>query len=260
MKILIDSAFRSSGTITDYTYIIKHPIKNCRNVQLDSAVFSKSFYNVSTGYNTFNFIHNTGGSPPTEQAIELPSLNYTPATLATAITSALNTAFSVSTYTCSYNSFTNKLSLVNSSTNWSLPFTPTIYGEIIYNILGITSSLTGITSTTVEEFQGMIDTSFPRYIYVELSSGGLGISSIQSSENFHSFVVDLSSKNQYDLEVSDLNSTYKQIDLNNGIDLKNIQVRLVSPVPSIPLDPNGVEHHIILECDSQVYSLERDVF
>jgi len=154
---VIDSSSRISGTSSNFTINLNLPnyVQEFDRVALNQFSCPRSWYDVSTGYNTFTFTE-TGYSAKT---ITVPVGMYNVNTLATQVGNLLTTAAaslgSGSTYTITYpNSAlvvnTNKYTFTcsNSSQNFSLIFTNKMYQQLGFSTNSTNTSTGGILIST----------------------------------------------------------------------------------------------------------------
>lgn len=122
--VLVDSRDRSPlQTQSKYTVTLPKTLENIYSVTLRSAEVPYSWYSfsASAGNTTFKATVNS-----VQETITIADGNYTSTTFATAIQTALNTAFSGNKFTVTYSDSTNKLTIAHSSADtWSLDFQDT---------------------------------------------------------------------------------------------------------------------------------------
>lgn len=241
MKVLIDSKYRESGTLTNYKYILPHPVKNVREVRLLQSVIPNSIYQLASGYNTFDFTEDPAGTPDA-QTITLTPGNYTGSELATEIETQLNADMTGNDYSVSYDSNTNKLTTTKTSGTWKYD---SGNGEEIIRILGIPSTGSG-NQTTDYEHDNQIDLSYPRYILVDLTTGATNTNDVMTNNGAHSFVLNLGG-DPYVLEKTSSLADYLQIENNNNNDVRHIDVQIKLPGFVVSPDFHGIDHQLLIE-------------
>lgn len=249
MKVLVDSKYREDtdqDTITNYTYILKHPIKNVSRISLLESIFPNSLYIISSSLstNSFSFTDDT----PETKTITIPSGNYNGTDLASEITDAINSTMTDSDWTVSYSSATNKFTTTKTNGDtWSY----NAMGANMAGILGLPLTGSG-DQTTNYEHTNMIDLSFPRYLYLDVFTHHSSNSEIATnSGSSHSFLIKME-ENPYELENTKSLVDFQQIELNSNNDVTHLEIRITLPTQdgsTIYPDFNGVDHQIFLEFD-----------
>ena len=243
MKVLIDSRFRDTGTIDEYSYVLPHAIKKVREIRLLESTFPNSIYQIDQAWNGFAFTEDPDGTPD-EQAIDITPGNYTGAQLATEIETQLNSDMTGNDYTVTYSSKTNKFTTTKGSGEWSYD---TGLSEEMQKILGLPIEGSGTQSTNYEHPDQM-DLSYPRYLYLDINTGSTNTNDVMTNDDAHSFVIKLGD-DPYNLETTNSLADYLQVENNNHVDVKvlNIKIRLPSVTTSRTPNFNGIDHQILLE-------------
>jgi hypothetical protein len=131
-----------SFTITDTSNRFSVPP---RSVKLTSACIPYTWQNVTTGNNQFTLTEAGPGI-----TITIPPGNYSGASLATAVATALNTSGATNTYTVTFSSATQKFT-ISATGNFTLTFSlsSTIAKRLGFTAGTTTPSGTSVTSTSV---------------------------------------------------------------------------------------------------------------
>ena len=244
MKVLIDSRYRETGTLTEYKYLLPHPVKNVREIRLLQTVFPNSIYSIDDGWNTFSFTEDPAGTPD-QQTITIPKGNYTGTQLAQEIQTQLRADMTANDYVVSYNPLTNKLSTLSATVAWRYD---TGLGEEISSILGLSTTGSGtVSSGTDYEHTNQVDLSFPRYLLLDVNTGASNTNDVMTNDDAHSFVVNLG-QDPYVLEKTSSLVDYLQVENNNNNDARHLNIKISLPSRSdrVP-DFNGIDHQILLE-------------
>lgn len=109
--ILIDSRDRNytvHPNANDYRVELPYTIRNVTSARLISAELPKSFYAFSSALGNTSVVVSVDG---TSHTITIPDGNYTPSTLAAALKTGLDAAFTPLTFTATVSPTTQKLSL-----------------------------------------------------------------------------------------------------------------------------------------------------
>lgn len=118
-NVIIDSRLRDSGDENSFSYTLRWPIAN----PISYAVESVQLYNTSYTINSYNNKLYWTDSTPTTQTTTLTNGNYTASSLATHVETLMNTANTGSgTYDVTADTNTGKITISNSSVNFSLTF------------------------------------------------------------------------------------------------------------------------------------------
>jgi len=241
MKVLIDSRFRDSGTIDEYSYALPHTIKKIREIRLLEATIPNSIYQIDSAWNGFTFTEDPDGTPE-EVAIDLTPGNYTGSQLATEIETQLNADMTGNDYSVSYSSKTNKLTTSKASGEFRYD---SGMSEEMQKILGLT--IDGSGTQTEYEHDNQVDVSYPRYLLLDVNTGSSNTNDIMTNDDAHSFILKIGD-DPYTLETTNALADYMQVENNNFNDVKNIniKIRLPSAVDRTP-NFNGIDHQLFLE-------------
>jgi len=115
VKLYFDSRERVSGANETPTFQLKPTLdlKEDHSALLDSVCIPNTFNTISSSNNRF-FIEEGLGASNAFRVISLPAGNYSVASLAAAIETALNSGSIIGgSYTCTYNPITNRLAFSN---------------------------------------------------------------------------------------------------------------------------------------------------
>ena len=114
---------------------------------LAEMTIPNSIYNVNNSNNTISILMNNVSYNYT-----ITPSNYTPSILIT----QLNSIMSVNGFTCSYNSNTSKITIINSTYNFTIFSNSSAFGVLGFNYLNgdITSVLNTVTSTQQIDLSG----------------------------------------------------------------------------------------------------------
>lgn len=244
MKVLVDSLYKDSGTNDDYTFVLAHPIKNVRQIRLVQSIFPDSIYNVDANYNTISMTDTTGSET---NDVVLDSGAYSGTSLASELETQIKAVFTNQSWTCSYSQLTNKITTSNSTQTWNFNSSS---NNTICSILGLNTTSSG--NQTSYEHPNQIDLSFPRYLLMDLSCAGNTnntdlFAKTSTTQDYHSFIIDMSKKDQYQINNNVELSDYLQIDNNNGFDVKTLSIKLHYPDRTITPEFNGINHQFLLE-------------
>ena len=124
IQVYVDSTYTYSGSMNNFTYYLKEPIKNVSSFKITSAEIPLSYYNErSSGVdanNTFKFSENGG---TTTLTASIPSGYYTSTSIAPALSTAMNTASTNAIlYNISYSSITGFIT-ISASGNFLVMYT-----------------------------------------------------------------------------------------------------------------------------------------
>lgn len=244
MKVLIDSRFRESGSLTEYKYILPHPIKKVSEIRLLQTVLPNSIYSVDSSWNTFSFTEDPTGTPD-QQTITIPVGNYTGTQLAQEIQTQLRADMTASDYVVSYNTQTNKLTTSSASVAWRYD---TGMGEEMAGILGLNTTGSGtVSSGTDYEHTKQVDLSYPRYLYLDINTGASNTNDVMTNDDAHSFMVNLG-KDPYELEKTTSLVDYFQVENNNNNDVRHLDIKILLPSRNDRSPEfNGIDHQFLLE-------------
>jgi len=111
-----DSIDRTVSTQDPFACSVKlqRPLTNVKKISLKSLELPISFYSLRSPYNTFH-IRKTTPTPTSTSTITLSEGNYTISTLCAELASQINTLFGVTTFTVTYSTLTNKITISASS-------------------------------------------------------------------------------------------------------------------------------------------------
>lgn len=118
-NVIVNSRLRDSGTENNFSYTLRWPVSD----PISYAVESVQLYNTAYTINNYNNKLYWTDSTPTAHTTTLTNGNYTVSSLASHIETLMNAANTGSgTFTVTSNTNTGKITITNSSVNFSLTF------------------------------------------------------------------------------------------------------------------------------------------
>lgn len=163
ISLEINSRNRTKGTIENFETYLSHQIKFSQKpsrsyfIRIENIQIPHSFYQVNSNNNVFQVIETDGVTPHT-LTITIDAGNYTITELLSELEAALDAASSSSgdsnTYTLSYDSITNKVTIrYDGGTSTSVTIDTIANGSTLNELLGFgksdTTTITGQDTTTV---------------------------------------------------------------------------------------------------------------
>jgi hypothetical protein len=120
----IDSSDRTSGGISDFEIILKHPIYLNRDrqyfVRIENVRLPTSFYNIDSNYNTLQITEDPSGSPLTF-SVTVDEGNYTINELLTELKTLLDDGtLKSNTYTFTVDDITGKVGISTDATDYKI--------------------------------------------------------------------------------------------------------------------------------------------
>jgi hypothetical protein len=147
-NVIIDSRLRDSGNESNFSYTLKWPIAD----PLSYAVESVQLYNTSYTINNYNNKLYWTDSTPTAHTTTLTNGNYTASSLATHVTTLMNADNTGGgTYTVTTDISTGKITIANSSSNFSLTFGTNTSNSVATALGFANANKTGSSSYTGEK-------------------------------------------------------------------------------------------------------------
>ena len=169
--LFIDSKDRISGTSENFTIRFNKQFNNVNKIIVDNIIIPNSIYTVDATNNTLYFFD------ASSRSCVLTSGVYTSVNLASEIQTKMNASTTGRTYTVSFNSTTNKMTLTVSTGTFYLDFTNSTSPAILmgFNALSLTSTLSSFTSTN------SVNLSIP-YLTIKISDLTTNITTANSSD------------------------------------------------------------------------------
>lgn len=239
--LLINSAQRVSGTSSSFKIPLDKPLSNIRKVELVSASFYNTIYNIRTGIND-KVVFNDG----TQYTATIAAGNYVITDLIVALQTALNATASALVFTVTYSDITLKVTIAAGSA-----FT-ILFGSsgVMYRELGFTAATTG--SATSQTGTNVVNLSLPHYLFINVLEFGEDYITCGGGSDCPTFVVMINSGRDDLIDFSE--QTHHKNVLHIGHNLKNITrltIRLsmantARDTPAEPVDLNGSEFAMIL--------------
>ncbi len=159
IEVLVHSQYRNNpdeDNHSDFTYNLNRPISRVGEIQISSVQVPYSYYAINDNNHTLRLGGGSAGS-----AI-VPNGNYTTGTLTTALKTAMEAILGV-TATVTYNSTTNKFTLVHSSVSFFVDSTGAT--NIAYAI-GYETNVAASTTSTSDK---VVDISGPKHLVLKSS-------------------------------------------------------------------------------------------
>ena len=250
-----------------YLMMLHTPIRNVYSVKLTSVEFPNTFYEFDS--NTYVNTSMIVTVSSTTYTITISDGNYTTvALLTTALQTALNTAFGGTNFTVACNPVSNKITISNSSSNFTMQFVTTItnssgqvitsqnpYANGIGYHLGFSNNLnyngspvyTGAQTYTAEYVPTIITNS---YVYLAINEWNIVHHQNFNTTRFDAFakILVISPKNTLFFDTTSTNSTTKQIFFQQPIDITKLDIKLLDSYGN-QLNLQGGDFSITIEIE-----------
>lgn len=241
VKVLVDSKFRTSGTHQKYKFSIPFPINNVRSMRLIYANFPKTNYPVETDFdNKIDFTYNVTSFIATLTG----NRNYSGASLAAELKTALDTASSTTDFTCVYDVNTNKITTTTVLQDFF--FEAQVETPNVRFVLGLADPTAANAASKDFTMPNMVDLSRPKYLIVDVVTGNNSHNNFYTTSNSHSFFIPMYKKF---LELSEFDSLgqFLQSDINSNNPIKEMDIRIFQPERGSEYDPQGIPHQMLFE-------------
>lgn len=245
-RIVLDSRFRSRGTVEDYEIELFSPVKEINALELAACLLPKSSYPVVEGFNDqFDFDYNSAGP---FVATLTSGRTYTGTELAAELQTQLNSAASTSDFAVAFSIPTGKLTISTTTNDFTVEAQTTT--PAIEELLGFTAATSAASSAVGDN---PINLSYPLYLHLDVDlfeSQGFG-ESTWDKHNSHSFIVPYGTANFGEYEYYST-ETFQMVQNASFANAKRIRIRWRPPAISTSnsyapanWSMNNVDHMLI---------------
>ena len=233
----IDSALRTSGSISDYEMILNHPIYLNRArqyfIRLENIKVPTSFYNINSTNNVLKITEDPAGTPDAI-SVTIPPGNYTESELRSTTIALLNAAtLNTNTYSMSFDSITGKITITTDTTEFLVDSITN--GSLINRAFGFEDAQ--YTSASMELISvNHISLNFVRYLNIKTD---LGSNNHYSRNNLQDIGVQVPiTEGRSTIQFYDNHSGYRA-KMENRHNIKHLRLRILDNNNNI-IDLNGV--------------------
>jgi hypothetical protein len=250
-----------------YLMMLHTPIRNVYSVKLTSVEFPNTFYEFDSNVYVNTSMNVTVSS--TSHTVTIADGNYTSvSSFTSALQTALNTAFGGTNFTVACDPISNKITISNSSSAFTMVFVTTLtnssgqaitsqnpYANGIGYHIGFSNNLdyngspvyTGAQNYTAEYVPTIVSNN---YIYLSVNDWNIVHHQNFNSTRFDAFAKILltSPKNTLFFDTTSTNSTTKQIFFQQPIDITRLDIKLLDSYGN-QLNLRGGDFSITLEVE-----------
>lgn len=182
-EIYIDNQKRAYGDTNQFNIILDRALTNVKAIRYIKSQIPKTYYSVNSFNNVLRFVEDVGA----QFSATIPAGNYTATEFASALKTAMDaSSTNVRTYTCTYSSITNKITIsINAGTFAVLGSNALSTGHLLAGF-GATD-----TAQAVSHVGGLVQraSTYPEEIYIRGTIGQCTKSQIDGTNTSNNILV-----------------------------------------------------------------------